>query len=43
MHRYTDIDVVRVAGAIETVLDGFDAYVRQVATFVKSGESRETS
>lgn len=35
VHRYVDIDVLRVASAIEVVVDGFDTYVKQVASFVR--------
>lgn len=36
VHRYTDIEVDKVAEAIVPVLDGFGEYVRQVARFVRS-------
>jgi uncharacterized protein YutE (UPF0331/DUF86 family) len=36
VHRYTQIDIDKVAGAVASLLDGFDAYVRQVAAFVSA-------
>jgi uncharacterized protein YutE (UPF0331/DUF86 family) len=36
VHQYVNIDVARIADAIEPILDGFDEYVRQVASFVKT-------
>lgn len=35
VHDYTQIDVDKVAGAVVPILDVFDAYVQQVAAFVK--------
>jgi uncharacterized protein YutE (UPF0331/DUF86 family) len=42
VHQYAYIDVGRVAEAIEPILDGFDEYVRQVATFVKTKAAEPT-